>query len=127
LERATFSISQSKLFFESEVKIKAIFDDVKNVKNISDPKIFASEFCQIFVLVQHTKTGKVYQKDHKLYQVTIKYTKWQQNRQNGLTICQHLSLQDTPKFTQILIFGMKIYLRATIVFGGKCDQNCAEF
>jgi hypothetical protein len=29
-----------------------------------------------FFLVQHTKTGKIYLNDQKIYQVAIKYTKW---------------------------------------------------
>jgi hypothetical protein len=50
------------------------------------------------------KTGKLYQNDHKMYQIVSKHTKWQQNRPNGYKIYQHLSLQDTPKFTQIGFF-----------------------
>jgi hypothetical protein len=68
-------------------------------------------------LVQHTKTAKIYQKEHKMHQVTIKCTKWQQNGPNGLKICQHLPLQDTPKFTQMVIFGLKIYHLATMHIG----------
>jgi hypothetical protein len=68
-------------------------------------------------LVQHTKTGKIYQtaqkytklpknipKCHKTYEMAVKYTK-----------CQNFSLQDTPKYTQIGIFGLKIYHLATLV------------
>jgi hypothetical protein len=41
--------------------------------------------------------------------VVIKYTKWSKYIPNGHKIYQHLSLQDTPKFTQSLIFGLKIW------------------
>jgi hypothetical protein len=51
-----------------------------------------SQGCQIFV-------GKMYQ-----------ITKWLKLIPNGHKIYQHLSLQDTPKFTQSWIFGLKIYL-----------------
>jgi hypothetical protein len=34
---------------------------------------------------------------------------------NGHKIYHHLSLQDTPKFTQIGIFGLKIHHLATLV------------
>jgi hypothetical protein len=40
----------------------------------------------------------------------IQYAKWQYNRPNGHKIYQHLSLQDTQNFTQIVIFGLKIYI-----------------
>jgi hypothetical protein len=43
-----------------------------------------------------------------------KYMKWHLNVPNGHKISQHPSLQDTPKFTQIWIFCMKIYHLATL-------------
>jgi hypothetical protein len=48
-----------------------------------------------------------------------KYTKWQQNRPNGFRIYQHLPLQDTPKFTQNVIFGLKICHLATMTGTGE--------
>jgi hypothetical protein len=59
--------------------------------------------------------ARMYQNGRKIYQMAIKYTKWQLNRPNGHKIYQHLSLQDTAKFTQIGIFGLKIYHVATTV------------
>jgi hypothetical protein len=50
----------------------------------------------------------------KIHQSTIKYTKWPKNRPNGHKIYQHLPMQDTPKFTQNVIFGLKIYHLATL-------------
>jgi hypothetical protein len=47
--------------------------------------------------------------DHKVYQMAVKYTK------NGQRISHHLPLQDPPKFTQIAIFGLKIYHLATLI------------
>jgi hypothetical protein len=44
-------------------------------------------------------------------------TKWHENRPNGNKIYQHLPLQDPPKFTQIWIFGLKIYHLATLYVG----------
>jgi hypothetical protein len=41
------------------------------------------------------------------------YNKWMSNRPNGHKICQHVPLQVPPKFTQIRIFGLKIYHLAT--------------
>jgi hypothetical protein len=68
-----------------------------------------------FFLVQHTKTRKI-------YQITIKCTKWPQNildggknRPTGHKINQHLPLQDPPKFTQIGLFGLKICHLATLL------------
>jgi hypothetical protein len=54
-----------------------------------------------FFLAQHTKTGK-------MYQMTIKYTKWPHNTPNGHKMYQQMPLQEPPKFTQIEIFGLKI-------------------
>jgi hypothetical protein len=52
--------------------------------------------CQIF-LVQHTK--KIYQNDHKIYQMAINYTKWQQIRAKGhkIYIFHCKTLQNLPK------------------------------
>jgi hypothetical protein len=66
-----------------------------------------------FFIVQHTKTGKIYQ--IKINQMSIKYTKCPHSRQKGRKIdqldqkiYQHVPLQVRPKFTQIwIIFGMK--------------------
>jgi hypothetical protein len=52
-------------------------------------------------LVKYTKSGKI-------YKITIKNTKWPQNRPNSHKIYQHLPLRVPPKFTQIKIFGLKI-------------------
>jgi hypothetical protein len=51
----------------------------------------------------------------KLYQKALKYTIWPWSRQDGPKNTQHLPLQDLPKFTQIRIFGLKIYHLATLV------------
>jgi hypothetical protein len=50
-----------------------------------------------FFLVQYTITGKMY------------------NRPNVHEIYQHFPLRDPPKFTQVAIFGLKIYHLATPV------------
>jgi hypothetical protein len=49
-----------------------------------------------------------------MYQVAIKYTKSKQNRSKGHKVCTHLPFQDSPKFTQSGIFGLKIYHLATL-------------
>jgi hypothetical protein len=52
-------------------------------------------------------------KQEKIYQMAIKYTNWP-----GMEIeyvYPHLPLQDPPKFTQIWIFGLKVYHLATLV------------
>jgi hypothetical protein len=46
----------------------------------------------------------------------IKYTKWHNNIPNGHKIYQNLLLQDTPKFTQIGIFCLKICHLATLPY-----------
>jgi hypothetical protein len=67
-----------------------------------------------FFLVQDTKMGKNIPNHQKVFQMTLKYTQWQQNITNRHKIHQHPSLQDLPKFTQITIFGLKIYNLATL-------------
>jgi hypothetical protein len=69
-------------------------------------------------LIQHTKTRKnilniLILNDHKIYQMTKNAPNGQKNRPNG----QKLQEQDPPKFTQIGIFGVKIYHLATPVSG----------
>jgi hypothetical protein len=46
--------------------------------------------------------------------MATKFTEWLQNISNGRKIYQHLQLQDPPKFTQIGIFGLKVYHLATL-------------
>jgi hypothetical protein len=55
-----------------------------------------------------TKTGKN-------YQITTKLPNGNKIYQMAIEIYQHLSMQDTPKFTQIRIFGLKIYHLATLL------------
>jgi hypothetical protein len=55
-----------------------------------------------------------------MHQIAIEYTKWPENWPNGHTIYQHLPLQDRPKFTQIGIFGWKIYHLATLAWTKQC-------
>jgi hypothetical protein len=53
---------------------------------------------------------QIYTKYHKIYKMSIKYTKSPWNRPNVHKICQHLPLQDCPKFKQLSIFGLKMHL-----------------
>jgi hypothetical protein len=59
-----------------------------------------------FSLAQTYQSGKNIRNEHKLYQVG-QYTKWALNIPHGHKICQHFPFQDPPKYTQIVIFGMK--------------------
>jgi hypothetical protein len=56
----------------------------------------------------------MYQKDHKIYQMTIKYTKLLLHRSNGHELNQIDPFTDPPKFTQIGIFCLKICHLATL-------------
>jgi hypothetical protein len=75
------------------------------------------------------------QRNHKMYQMATKYTKWPQNIPNGHKIYQmaikyryqHLRLQDTPKFTQIRIWFEKYaiwqpYLVGTFYYQTDCPR-----
>jgi hypothetical protein len=75
-----------------------------------------------FLLVRDTKTGKNVHNEHKLYQMIIKYPKCPLNVQDGHKIYQHFPNQGTPKFTQIGIFGLKIYYLATPGHQPNCTQ-----
>jgi hypothetical protein len=79
-------------------------------------QLYIHHCCQIFWYIQHTKKGKSIPNYYNIYQMSIKNTKWLQNRPSVHTIYQHLSLQDTPKFTQTWIFGLKIYHLATLTY-----------
>jgi hypothetical protein len=74
----------------------------------------STQGCQIFL-------GFNAPKREKIHQIATNYTKYTQNIANGHKIhqiskkCQHLQLQDPPKFTQIRIFGLKICRLATLV------------
>jgi hypothetical protein len=67
------------------------------------------------ILMQCTKTEKNIPNDHKIYQMAVKHTKTPRYRPTGHKMYQHLPVQDPPKFTQIRIFGLKIYHLATLV------------
>jgi hypothetical protein len=47
--------------------------------------------------------------------MATKYTKWPKNRPNGYKMYQQRPLQEPLKFSQIGIFGLKIYHLATLV------------
>jgi hypothetical protein len=74
---------------------------------VTPEKIFTfrgfDQVCQIF-------PGTTYQ----IYRITIKYNTLVQNIPNGHKIYQNLPMQDTPKFTQIGLFGLKICHLATL-------------
>jgi hypothetical protein len=111
--KKTKKISNFFLLFEEGICLKLRFRAVVNCRfrrhdkqkstflltaqkvSIPDQSRFA-----ICFLVQHTKTGK-YTK------MATKYTKWP-------------SLKDTPTFTQIGIFGLKIYHLATMDQSFSC-------
>jgi capsular polysaccharide biosynthesis protein len=80
--------------------------------------LFLDQGCQIFS-VQHTKTGKRYTKEPKMYQMAIHLYNLAVNRQHDHKKYQHLPLQDLLKFTQIGIFGLKIYHLATLFIPGQ--------
>jgi hypothetical protein len=63
-----------------------------------------------FILMQHTKTGKNIPNDHILYKMAVKYARLPWNRPNGNNMYKHFPVQDIPKFTQIGISGLKIYI-----------------
>jgi hypothetical protein len=80
--------------------------------------------CQIFLRATY-KNGKYVPKlpqnipnvhkicipnGHKIYQMAIKYAKWQKYRRNVNKIYQNFLLQDTPKFTQICVFHLATLL-----------------
>jgi hypothetical protein len=61
------------------------------------------------------QNGKNIPNNHKIYQMTTKYTKCPKNRPTGHKIHQYLPLLDPPKFTEITIFGLKICHLATLL------------
>jgi hypothetical protein len=63
-----------------------------------------------FFFVKNTKTGKIYQISTNYTKCTWNITK---DRRSVHKICQHLPLQDPPKFTQSWIFGLKTNHLAT--------------
>jgi hypothetical protein len=63
-----------------------------------------------FSLVQNTKIGKVYQNDHKIYQMAKIYFKWPYNRPNGYKISVFIA-----RPSKIGIFGLKTNHLATLV------------
>jgi hypothetical protein len=74
---------------------------------------FWGQGCQIFRGTIY-QNGETIQNDHKIYQSAIK----QLNGPNGQKMYQHLPLQDPQNFTQIGIFGLKLYHLATL-FGAS--------
>jgi hypothetical protein len=71
--------------------------------------------CQIFLgrkyqnEEKYTKCPQNILNDPKIYQMTQKYTKLPQNIPISHNIYQHFPLPNPPKFTQIWIFGLKIF------------------
>jgi hypothetical protein len=93
--------------------------------SVSASLFLASRVARFF-LAQHTKTGKIHQKTINYTKWPQKYhiatkipnghknTKWPSGKPNGHKIYQHLPFEDRIKFTQVGIFGLKIYHLATL-------------
>jgi hypothetical protein len=78
--------------------------------------------------------GTTYQNREKYtIPTTIKYTKWIESIQNGKNrsyghkLYQHRPWLDSPKFTQIGIFGMKIYHLATLMETFRGNPETMDF
>jgi hypothetical protein len=69
-----------------------------------------------FFLVQHTKTGEnVPNAEHSKWTYSIPNSR-KMDQMNIYVVNQHLPLHDLLNFTQIGIFGLKIYHLATLVY-----------
>jgi hypothetical protein len=98
-----------------EVDQSIVAADTRVVRPQSDLKTRTEARVARFFSEQFTNTGKTIPNYHKLYlYMVIKYIKWPQNRSNVHKIYYHLPMQSPPKFTQIAIFGLKIYYLATL-------------
>jgi hypothetical protein len=73
---------------------------------VSKPEA-SKQGCQIVLGTTYLKTKKIILNTHKIHQIAINRTKWSQKY-------LHLPLHDTPKFTQIGIFGLKTNHLATL-------------
>jgi hypothetical protein len=66
--------------------------------------------------LKYTKLPQNIPNDYNVYQMATNIPKDRKvGRPNCFKIYQHLQLQDPPKFTQIGIFGLKIYHLATLL------------
>jgi hypothetical protein len=79
--------------------------------------------------IQFTKWPYDLPNNHKVHIPNgPKYTKWLQNIPNGSKMCQHLPLQDPPKFIQVGIFGLKInHLAPCRKLGPLKNLLCIDF
>jgi hypothetical protein len=79
-----------------------------------------------FFLTQCTNMGGKYTKLPRNYQMTMKYTKWTQYIYitSVHRIYQPFPFQGPPKFTQIGIFVLKMYLLATLL---RTDSLIVDF
>jgi hypothetical protein len=64
---------------------------------------------------KYTKWPQNIPNSHKIYQMATTFTKWPYFIPNGHKIYQHFPHKDPLKFTQIVIFGLKIYHLATLL------------
>jgi hypothetical protein len=106
-----------KLIYEQVIKVQfnvaPLHCSWKTASNQLSTNAYTHQGCQIFLL-QHTKTGKTIPNYHKLYHMAINYIKLMSNRPNGQSIYQYFPFQNSPKFTQIGILGLKTYYLATL-------------
>jgi hypothetical protein len=68
--------------------------------------------CQIFLATTY-QNGENIPNEHKIYQMSTRCAKWPLHRLNDHKLDKYLPLQDPPKFTQIVIFGLKTNHLAT--------------
>jgi hypothetical protein len=67
-----------------------------------------------FFMTRTSQNGEKYTKLSQHYQMVINYNKWPNNIPNGHKIYQPFPFLGFPKFTQIGIFGLKIYHLARV-------------
>jgi hypothetical protein len=68
-----------------------------------------------FFLVRDSKTGKNVPNEHKMYQNSHQISQMSVKIPNTHKICRHFPSLGPPKFTQFVIFGLKINHLATLV------------
>jgi hypothetical protein len=78
--------------------------------------------CQIFLDTKYQNGGN-YTILPLQYQMAINYTKWPQYTANDHRIKQQFPFQGPPIFAQTRIFGLKIYIPATLTTVHNCQQK----
>jgi hypothetical protein len=106
----------SPFWYVARIKIwQPRSDPGKHTKQLRHIVLCRTGLPDFSLYIHDSQTRKNVPNEHEIYQMVIKYPTSPSNIPNGFKIYKHFPIYGFLKFTQIVIFNMKINLLATLV------------